>query len=83
MSILSLCQPSSFGTRQVHIIDTGFQSDVRGSSTCMPNVGIRDARVVFDEIGTQKSYFMECNDRMYAQHGHCEEVLTPFAKCFE
>ena len=66
----------------VHIIEAGLQSDVR-VGTALVNMyakcgSIRDARLVFDEMGRRDIISWNALIAGYAQHNHCEEAFEVF-----
>ena len=86
MSILNACACPVAVERgrevHAHIIDAGFQSDVR-VGTALVNMyakcgSIRDARLVFDEMVKRNVISWNAMIAGYAQHGHCEEAFEVF-----
>ena len=86
MNILNACScPTALERgKEVHghIIDAGFQSDVR-MGTALVNMyakcgSIRDARLVFDEMSTRNVVSWTAMIVGYILHGHCEEAFEVF-----
>ena len=86
MSILNACASPVALERgrevHAHIIEAGLQSDVR-VGTALVNMyakcgSIRDARLVFDEMGRRDIISWNAMIACYAQHGYCEEAFEVF-----